>query len=49
MKKVAGYKIDAEILREFNISAKENALNKSQWLENIMKEFVKNSKKSKNK
>ena len=39
-KKAVGYKVEDTILEEFNKKAKENALNKSQWLENKMKEFI---------
>ena len=41
MKKVAGYKIDEEILKKFNELAKIKAINKSQWIENKMSDFIK--------
>lgn len=43
-KKSVTYKVDNKIVEQFNISAKENALNKSQWLENKMKEFIEKNK-----
>ena len=39
-----GYKVEKEILEEFNVKAKEKAINKSQWLENKMKEFIEEDK-----
>ena len=41
MKKAAGYKIDEEILKKFNELAKIKAINKSQWIENKMSDFIK--------
>lgn len=39
-KKSAAYLVDKEVLEQFNKIAKENALNKSKWIENKMKEYV---------
>ena len=44
-KKPVSYKITDTILDDFNKKAKEMAINKSQWLENKMKEFVNEKKK----
>lgn len=41
MKKMVSYKVDEKILNEFNQTSKKNALNKSQWLENKMIEYLK--------
>jgi hypothetical protein len=41
MKKSAAYIIEKEVLEKFNKKARENAINKSQWVENKMKEFIK--------
>lgn len=43
-KKTATYKVDEKILSEFNKVAKDNALNKSQWVENMMKAYIMNLK-----
>lgn len=43
-KKTVSYKIDKDIVEEFNKTAKEKAINKSQWIENKMKEFIKENK-----
>jgi len=39
------FEIEKEILVKFNIKAKENAINKSQWIENKMKEYLKEVRK----
>lgn len=39
-KKPVGYKVEEKIKEEFNRVAKEQALNKSQWLENKMVEYL---------
>ena len=43
-KRTASYKIDINVLEDFNKKAKENAINKSQWLENKMAEYLKDNK-----
>ena len=42
-KKPVGYKVDEEVLKKFNEKSKQKAINKSQWLENKMKEFIEES------
>lgn len=44
MKKMVSYKIDEKILKEFNKVSKEKAINKSQWIENKMVDFLKEMK-----
>ena len=45
MRKPVAYKVDENVLKEFNKKAKEKAINKSQWLENMMKKFIKEDNK----
>jgi hypothetical protein len=45
VKKPVGYKVEDTVLEDFNKKAKDNALNKSQWLENKMKEYLKEGAK----
>ena len=40
-KKSVTYKIDPIVLINFNTKAKDNAINKSQWIEIKMKEYLK--------
>jgi len=47
-RKPVAYKVDEDVLKEFNEKAKEKAINKSQWLENRMKEFIKEANKNGN-
>lgn len=44
-KKPVSYKITDTVLEAFNKKAKENALNKSQWINNKMEEYVDEQKK----
>jgi len=44
-KKSVTYKIDPIVLVDFNNKAKSNAINKSQWIEIKMKEYLKEVRK----
>ena len=46
MIKIVNYSIEEEILKEFNIVAKENCLNKSKFIEKCMNEYIKKNKNS---
>lgn len=46
MRVKANYTIEEEAKKEFDKVAKENALNKSQWLQIKMKEYVEGAKKN---
>jgi len=37
--------VSEDILEAFNKKAKEKAINKSQWIENKMKEYIENEQK----
>ena len=43
-KRTASFKIDITVLEIFNKRAKENAINKSQWIENKMAEYLRDNK-----
>jgi len=45
IKKTVSYKVDHDVLIIFNQLAKDKAINKSQWLENKMKEYIKEVQK----
>lgn len=45
VKKSVTYKVDHDVLITFNQLAKENAINKSLWLENQMKAWIKENAK----
>lgn len=40
MKKMVTFTIDENVLNQFNLLSKKNAINKSVWIENKMKEFL---------
>jgi len=44
-KKAVSYKIDEETVINFNKASREQALNKSKWIENKMKEYLKEVRK----
>lgn len=44
-KKPKTYTVNIQVLKEFDLVAKQNALNKSQFLENCMVEYIKKNKK----
>jgi hypothetical protein len=44
LKHKVNFNINIEILKEFNKIAKENAINKSQFIENYMKEWINKNK-----
>ena len=46
LKKPVEYKIDDEVLVAFNKLANENVLNKSQWIGNKIKEYLKEAKEN---
>lgn len=41
-------KVEHSIKEEFDKIAKTNALNKSQWVENLMKKYINENKKGEN-
>jgi hypothetical protein len=44
IKKKANFNINIKILKEFNIIAKEKAINKSQFIENLIKIWIQQNK-----
>jgi hypothetical protein len=44
MKKKVNFNINVEVLKEFNKNAKEKAINKSQFIENFMKQWIQENK-----
>lgn len=44
IKKKVNFNVDVEILQNFNKMAKERAINKSQFIENFMKQWIKENK-----
>ena len=45
MKRIATFNIEDKVLVLFNKKAKENAINKSQWIQLKMEEFIEEVKK----
>jgi len=46
MRKTVTYTIDEEVLKEFKKCSDQNALNKSKWIVNKMKEYIEENKRS---
>lgn len=47
MKKMVTFTIDENILSNFNLFSKENAINKSVWVENKIKELLEEAENEK--